>query len=109
MAHDHHPGQACGCGCGGQGQAPAAGRDWASAPGGEMVCPCLGLSKADICAAIGAGAFTLPLLKVMTGAGRGRDCARLHPQGRSCEADLAELLRLYAQPPPGWTPGGCGH
>lgn len=108
MAHDHGS-HACGCGCGGHAAPAPASRDWATAPETEIVCPCLGLTKADICTAIRAGAFTLPLLKVMTGAGRGRDCARLHPQGRSCEADLAALLGLYAQPPAGWSPGGCGH
>jgi NAD(P)H-nitrite reductase large subunit len=104
--HDH---QSCSCGCGGHTRPSPAGRDWSQAGAGEIVCPCLGLSKAAILAAIQAGAFTLPLLKVMTGAGRGRDCARFNPLGRSCEADLAELLRLYAQPPAGWSPGGCGH
>ncbi|CAO0823079.1 hypothetical protein DFAR_3460058 [Desulfarculales bacterium] len=41
------------------------------------------------------------LLKVIAGAGRERDRAVKNPLGRSCEADLAELLRLYAQPPSG--------
>ena len=104
--HDH---QSCGCGCGGQGQLPPASRDhWAKAAPQEMVCPCLGLNKAAIVRAIQDGACTLPLLKVMTGAGRGADCARLHPAGRSCEADLAALLALYAQKPQGWPQGGCG-
>jgi len=108
MPHDHDH-QSCGCGCGGH-QAPGpAGRDWAAAGEGEVVCPCQDLSKGDILGAIQAGAFTLPLLKVMTGAGRGTDCVRPHPLGRSCQADLAELLRLYAQPPAGWAYGGCGH
>jgi hypothetical protein len=108
MSHDHDH-QSCGCGCGGHSSPTPSGRDWASADSSEIVCPCLGLGKAAICAAIQAGAFTLPLLKVMTGAGRGGDCARLNPWGRSCEADLAALLRLYAQPPAGWPQGGCGH
>jgi NAD(P)H-nitrite reductase large subunit len=108
MAHDHDH-QACGCGCGGHAGPGPAGRDWATAPARQVVCPCLGLDKAAILGAIQAGAFTLPLLKVMTGAGRGRDCARLNPTGGTCEADLAELLRLYAQPPEGWPTGGCGH
>ncbi|MFH1033773.1 MAG: hypothetical protein V1806_04640 [Pseudomonadota bacterium] len=108
MAHDHDQ-QACGCGCGGHSSPGPAGRDWASAAPGEMVCPRRGLDKAAIVAAIEAGAFTMPLLKVMTGAGRGTDCQHVNPLGRSCEADLAQLLRLYARPPAGWTPGGCGH
>lgn len=108
MSHEHDQ-KACGCGCGGHASPAPSGRDWAAASDSQIVCPCLGLSKSAIRAAIAAGAFTLPLLKIMTGAGRGRDCAHKHPLGRSCEADLAELLRLYAQPPAGWTPGGCGH
>lgn len=105
LPHDHH---SCGCGCGG-GSLGAASRDWAAAPDAEIICPCLGLSKGQVLAAIQAGAYTLPLLKVMTGAGRGRDCAALHPLGRSCQADLDEMLRLYAQAPLDLPGSGCGH
>ena len=101
--HGHH-----GCGCGGSGAGPAS-RDWRAAGPEETVCPCRGLTKAALLEAIANGAHTLALLKILTGAGRGRDCQKLHLQGRSCEADLAELIRVYARPPAGWPSGGCGH
>lgn len=107
MSGNHQ--EARGCGCGGHASAGGARRDWASAGPGQVVCPCLGLDKAAILRAIRDGAFTLPLLKVMTGAGRGADCARSHSEGHSCEADLLALLALYAEPPSGWPLGGCGH
>ena len=107
LAHKHDHGQSCGCGS--HASVGPAGRDWAAAGPDEVVCPCRGLSKAAILEAIAAGAFTLPLLKTMTGAGRGRDCKTLHPEGHDCQADLAALLDLYAQPPAGWPRGGCGH
>lgn len=109
--HAHGGSQGCGCGCGGHGdKAPASlSRDWAQVPDAEIICPCRGVSKGDVLAAIASGAHTLALLKTMTQAGRGRDCQRLHPQGHSCEGELAELLALYAQPPQGWgLGGGCG-
>jgi bacterioferritin-associated ferredoxin len=114
MSHSHHgqAGQGCGCGCGSHGPQIAArpSRDWGQVPDSQIICPCLGVSKGEILAAIHAGAHTLPLLKTMTQAGRGRDCRRLHPQGRSCETELAELVALYARPPAGLEPpGGHGH
>ena len=105
--HEHGH-QGCGCGCGGTGGGPAS-RDWRAAGAEEVVCPCRGLTKAALVEAIDGGAHTLALLKVLTGAGRGRDCRRLHPQGRSCEADLAQLIQIHARPPAGWPSGGCGH
>lgn len=107
LSHDHEH-QGCGCGCGG-GDFGQPMRDWATAGPDEMVCPCRGLDKAAVQGAIAAGAYTVALVKIMTGAGRGRDCERKHPLGRSCLADLEALVRLYADPPPGATGGGCGH
>ncbi|MFZ5587911.1 MAG: (2Fe-2S)-binding protein [Thermodesulfobacteriota bacterium] len=101
-----HQHQGCGCGCGG-GSAGEPARDWSAAGPETLVCPCLGLDKAAVREAIAAGAYTVALVKAMTGAGRGRDCAHKHPQGRSCLADLEALVRLYADPPPGAS-GGCG-
>lgn len=109
VGHEHgHDG--CGCGCGGHG--PAAGpasRDWRAAGPEEVVCPCRSLTKGALVEAIEGGAHTLALLKVLTGAGRGRDCQRVNPTGRSCEADLAVLVEIYGQAPAGWPSGGCGH
>lgn len=83
-------------------------RAWREAPGDAVACPCQGVTKAQVVSAIEAGAYTLPLLKTMTGAGRGSDCKRLHPSGVSCEGDLQALLELYATPPAGTVTGGCG-
>lgn len=107
MSGDH--GHSCGCGCGGHGgpSGPAT-RDWKAAPDSEIVCHCHGLTKGDILAAIEQGAFTLPLVKTMTGAGRGGDCKAKHPAGVSCEVDIDHLLGIYATPPAGHTGGGCG-
>lgn len=106
--HQHN----CGCGCGQHGPAedgPPPSRDWAQAADDELVCYCQTVSKGSLKEAIRQGAYTLPLLKAMTGAGRGRQCKQRHPLGRGCEADLEELIRLYAQPPAGLAvTGSCG-
>lgn len=94
--HDHDQGCGCGCGCGaGPAAQPELEDRWRRAPDDEMVCPCRGVSKSQVAAAVAAGAYTLPLVKVMTGAGRGNRCAELHSDGRSCEADLEALIRIY--------------
>lgn len=105
-------GHDCGCGCGGHGQASPGldlGIDWASADETEIVCPCRGVNKGQVLAAIEQGAYTLPLLKTMTGAGRGGDCRTINPRGRSCEADLARLLEIHGGDPYGacFTRVGC--
>ncbi len=107
MSHGEHE-HSCGCGCGGHGRIGPATRDWKTAPDNEMVCYCHGLTKADIVAAIQQGAFTLPLVKTMTGAGRDGDCKAKHPKGVSCDVDIDHLLAIYATPPMGYTPSGCG-
>jgi hypothetical protein len=56
------------------------------------------VTKKVLVDAIQMGAYTLPLVKTMTGAGRVRRCDENNPSGRSCEADLAELIRLYGSP-----------
>ncbi len=110
--HDMDTKNTCGCGCGqhgGAGQTAYDGPDWASLPDHTLVCPCRGVSKAQVKEAIRLGAYTVPLLGAMTGAGRGNECAQKHPQGRSCQADLAELIRIYQTEPPPLEPGdGCG-
>ncbi|MCB2188193.1 MAG: (2Fe-2S)-binding protein [Deltaproteobacteria bacterium] len=109
MSGDH---EGCGCGCGGH-EAPVrpgfSGRDWRAAADDEVVCPCRGITKAQVVEAIASGAFTLPLLKISTGAGRGKDCRTRHPRGRSCELDLEDLLAVYAEPGPEIDRTGCGH
>jgi hypothetical protein len=104
----------CGCGCGHHDEGDhslrlAPTRDWTLAGDEETVCYCQTISKGALVEAIRQGAYTLPLLKTMTGAGRGRQCKQRHPDGRGCEADLEELVRLYAQPPALERAGGCGH
>ncbi|MBU2468877.1 MAG: (2Fe-2S)-binding protein [Proteobacteria bacterium] len=91
MEHEGHGG--CGCGCGG---APALdnelARRWRDAPDDEAVCPCAGVDKGAVKAAIAAGAYTAPLVKAMTGVGREAGCR----QRRECQADLGVLVALYA-------------
>lgn len=81
--------------------------DWATADGDEIVCHCMGVNKRTILEAIEAGAFTVPLLKTMTQAGRGKDCKRRHPLARNCEQDLEALLDLYNTGPTA-TKCSCG-
>lgn len=94
--------QGCGCGCGGHGEGPGIppSRDWAAAGDEEIVCHCGQVTKRAIVEAIELGAYTLPLLKTLTGAGRGKRCAETNPRGESCEADLATLLERYRRPSP---------
>ena len=102
----HHD---CGCGCGG-GAGPKVGNlpDWASLAEDTLVCHCGRVSKGEIKRAVEMGAFTLPLIKVMTGACRGKKCESLNPLGRCCEADIHELIRLYHPgPPEPHGQGGC--
>lgn len=108
MSAGHEQGHG-GCGCGGHDAPGPASRDWRAAGAEEMVCFCRGLTKGALVEAIQGGAHTLALLKVLTGAGRERDCQRLNPAGRSCQADLAALVDLYGHAPAGWPSGGCGH
>jgi NAD(P)H-nitrite reductase large subunit len=83
------------------------GIDWARAPEEELVCPCAGVSKARIREAIAQGAYTLALVKILTGAGREDACRRKNPRGRSCHPDILELIRIYYDGPPPLG-GGCG-
>jgi acyl CoA:acetate/3-ketoacid CoA transferase alpha subunit len=105
----------CGCGCGHHDEDAdhsrrlAPSRDWSQVSDEETVCYCQSTSKGALLEAIRQGAYTLPLLKTMTGAGRGRQCKQRHPEERGCEADLEELIRLYAQGPALERAGGCGH
>ena len=111
MAEKHK--QSCGCGCGrhdgDHSLRVAPTRDWTQASDEETVCYCQTIAKGALVEAIRQGAYTLPLLKTMTGAGRGRQCKQRHPDERGCEADLEELIRLYAQPPALERASGCGH
>jgi NAD(P)H-nitrite reductase large subunit len=97
--------QSCGCGCG-CGEAsparPANLPDWASAGDEELVCHCGQVSKGAIKEAVLLGAYTLPLIKSMTGACRGKDCETKNPLGRCCAVDIQELIRLYHQGPSDW-------
>ncbi len=91
----------CGCGCGEEASLPVSRLpDWASAPDDALVCHCGKVDKAAIKNAVQMGAYTIPLVKIMTGACRGNDCETLNPLGRSCAADIQELIRLYHQGPP---------
>ena len=98
MSHSHLEDESCGCGCG-CGDAglvnPAEMQRWREAPDSEMVCACAGVDKAAVRRAIEQGAFSAPLVKAMTGAGRERGCK----ERRHCEADVETLVALYAQPP----------
>jgi len=103
----------CSCGCdhhhGAGPRAAYDGPDWTQEPGDAVVCHCLGVTKAQVLDAIAKGAYTVPLLKIMAGTAQGSDCKKKHPLGRTCEVDLAELIRLYqSEPPPLEPSGGCG-
>lgn len=90
---ENNAGCSCGCGCGGT--VPLdneLARRWREAPDNEPVCPCAGVDKGAVKAAIAAGAYTAPLVKAMTGLGRETACR----QRRECAADLEVLVALYA-------------
>ncbi len=104
MSQSSHD-KGCGCGCG-VATVPleAVEVDWASMPDVAIVCGCAQVDKKTIIEAIGKGAYTLPLLKIMTGAGQGSDCEQTNPRRRPCQADLQALLEIYSQQKP---LGGC--
>jgi NAD(P)H-nitrite reductase large subunit len=92
-----HQGDGCGCGCGCGGGDDLEGRElatyWQSAPDDATVCVCAGVDKRAVVATIRNGAFTAPLVKVLTGIGRGNPC----PTGHGCLRHLPVLLELYGQ------------
>jgi bacterioferritin-associated ferredoxin len=74
---DLHKTESCGCGCGcGEDSVarPASLPNWAKADDSALVCHCGQVSKGAIKEAVLLGAYTLPLIKSMTGACRGKDC-----------------------------------
>ncbi|RJX29517.1 MAG: hypothetical protein C4525_14410 [Desulfarculus sp.] len=95
-----HEGCECGCGCeeiaGGD---PALREYWRQAPDQELVCFCGQVSKGQIVRAIMLGAYTIPVIKIMTGACQGRDCQTKNPRGRCCDADVKCLIELHASRP----------
>lgn len=98
-----HDQDSCGCGCG-CGETPAAvdpelGAFWKDAPATEIVCYCGQVSKGSLVEAIQRGAYTLPVIKIMTGACKGKDCETLNPRSRCCAKDIQQLIALYGQRP----------
>lgn len=103
----------CGCGCGCDLPAPASDQnlpDWRALPDSETVCFCHGVTKGEVRRAVEMGAYTLPLIKAATNAGRCKPGCGDNPRGRCCAPDLMELIRLYHQGPPEWATRGpcCG-
>jgi hypothetical protein len=99
MENHSHDGCSCGCGCDCAADDvvfPDDMPDWADLPGSTVLCPCVGVTKDNVIKAISQGADTLPLLKVMTGAGRETKCRDKNPLGRSCELDLLKMIAIYA-------------
>ena len=102
MGQDHqHDHQGCGCGCGEMPAMidPELGPYWRDAPATELVCYCGKVSKGAIVEAIQRGAYTLPVIKIMTGACQGKDCEELNPRGRCCSKDIQQLIELYGTRP----------
>jgi NAD(P)H-nitrite reductase large subunit len=84
----------CGCGCGGGSSADEALlSEWREAPDDRLVCHCAKVDKNTIVGVIRSGAFTAPLVKIITGIGRGRPCPRKH----HCLEILDVLLKIYGQ------------
>jgi bacterioferritin-associated ferredoxin len=80
--HDIDGNNGCGCGCGHHHAAPAGaydGPDWTNEPDEALVCHCTGVTKGQVVEAIHKGAYTVPLLKIMTGTVHGQDCKQKHP------------------------------
>lgn len=92
----NHGGGEGGCGCGGHGSSWLDDEElvrWDGADDDELVCHCAEVTKAVVVKAIRDGAYTLPLLKVLTGLGRGSPC----PNNHQCLTHLQPLLKLYGQ------------
>lgn len=92
----------CECGCGGEktaGGDPALKDYWRRAAGDELVCYCGQVTKAEILGAIEKGAYTLPIIKILTGAGQGSDGETKNPRGRCCATDIKHLIELYGSRP----------
>lgn len=84
----------CGCGCGSSSSyEEEALQEWKDAPDDRIVCHCAEVSKGKIVETIRNGAYTAPLVKVLTGLGRGRPC----PNDNGCVTTLNILLKLYGQ------------
>lgn len=60
-------------------------------PDEEVVCECGKVTKRAIVDAVKNGASTLPLIKIITGAGRGRPC----PNDHGCLVDVREIIARY--------------
>jgi NAD(P)H-nitrite reductase large subunit len=89
MAHDD-----CGCGCGGHGDDtahPHEPRQWEAIDDEEIICHCSKISKKTLVDAIRNGAYTIPLLKILTGIGRTKSC----PNNHECVHDAMELVQVY--------------
>jgi NAD(P)H-nitrite reductase large subunit len=89
MSHD-----GCGCGCGNHGGGqdhPDKPRQWESVPDDEIICHCSKITKKVLVDAIRNGAYTVPLLKVLTGIGRTKPC----PNNHECVRDAMELVQIY--------------
>ncbi len=71
--------------------------DWQSAPDNEMVCFCNGVTKAEIVAAIKAGADDAKSVHHTTNAGFGGNCMELNPRKRCCHSDINALIRIYGR------------
>lgn len=70
--------------------------NWLDAADEETVCYCRRVTKKTVVAAITAGAETVQELVSRTGAGKGVECKKIHPDKRCCHPDLKKLLELYA-------------
>lgn len=69
--------------------------NWETAPDNETVCYCCNVDKQTIVNAIRNGAASERELVSRTGAGKGVDCKKLHPDKRCCHPDLRRLLEIY--------------
>jgi bacterioferritin-associated ferredoxin len=70
----------------------------------SIVCCCGRVSRAQIAAAIRAGATTLKKVQEATGTGVGDRCKELNPKGVCCIPDIREILKEVAG---STADGGC--
>lgn len=90
----HHDDCGCGCGSGGHGDDSTQAetpKQWEAVADEEIICHCSNISKKTIVNAIRNGAYTVPLLKILTGIGRTRPC----PNDHHCVIDAMELVKVY--------------
>lgn len=99
VVSEAHKGCECGCSESGTSLDPKLGSFWQRAFEDQTVCYCGQVTKAEILGAIEKGAYTPPMIKILTGAGQGGDGETKNPRSRCCATDIKHLIETYGSRP----------